>query len=117
MTDDKRTFLSASDAAAEAVRKGQRVSLADIEAFIAEEHRFVMGEALEKLGHATGAETKRLSVHVLVLANGFTIIGTSAPADPANFDAELGRKLARDDAIRQVWPLMGFALANKVRGI
>lgn len=46
---------------------------------------------------------------VLVMRNGFTVLGKSAPLDPQNFDAELGKKFAYDDAIRQVWPLMAFS--------
>jgi hypothetical protein len=30
----------------------------------------------------------------------------------ADFDAELGRTLAYEDAIRQLWPLIGFALKS-----
>jgi hypothetical protein len=50
----------------------------------------------------------------LVLKNGFTVIGKSAPASAANFNAELGKKLAYEDAIRQVWPLMGFSLRDRL---
>lgn len=48
--------------------------------------------------------------------NGFTVIGKSVPASPANFDAQLGRKLAYEDAVRQIWPLMGFALRARLAG-
>lgn len=50
------------------------------------------------------------TVCCLILRNGFTVIGESACASPANFDAELGRRIARDDAKRKVWPLLGYAL-------
>jgi hypothetical protein len=62
----------------------------------------------------SGIELKLLSVCMLVMRNGFTVIGTSAPASPENFNAELGRKLAYENAIRQLWPLMGFALRDKL---
>lgn len=51
-----------------------------------------------------------LTVCVLVLVNGFTVVGKSACASPENFDAELGRKIAKDDARRQIWPLAGYNL-------
>jgi hypothetical protein len=54
-----------------------------------------------------------LSVAHIRVDNGFTVIGKSAPADPENFDAEYGMKLAYEDAIRQLWPLFGFALCEK----
>ena len=51
-----------------------------------------------------------LTFCVLVLRNGFTVTGESACASPENFDAEIGRKIARQNAIDKVWPLMGYAL-------
>ena len=47
---------------------------------------------------------------VLVLRNGFTVTGESACASPKNFDAEIGRKIARQNAVEKVWPLMGYEL-------
>jgi hypothetical protein len=55
-----------------------------------------------------------ITLCVVVMRNGFTIIGKSAPASPENFNAELGRKLAYEDAVRQLWPLMGFALRDRL---
>ena len=51
-----------------------------------------------------------LTFCVLVLQNGFTVTGESACASPENFDADVGRKIARANAINKVWPLMGYAL-------
>ncbi len=55
-----------------------------------------------------------LTVCVLVLKNGFTIIGKSACASPENFNFEVGKRIAREDAVRQVWPLEGYALRCKL---
>lgn len=52
----------------------------------------------------------RLTFCVLVLENGFTVTGKSAPASAANFDQELGRKIAKQDAVNQIWPLEGYLL-------
>ena len=64
-----------------------------------------------------GSPLSLLTFCVLVLRNGFTVTGESACASPENFDAELGRKIARKNAIEKVWPLMGYELrtylANK----
>jgi hypothetical protein len=57
-----------------------------------------------------------LTFCVLVLRNGFTVTGESACASPENFDAEIGREIARDNAIRKVWPLMGYELRTKLAG-
>jgi hypothetical protein len=51
---------------------------------------------------------------VLVLRNGFTVTGESACASPENFDAEIGRKIARANAVQKVWPLMGYELRSKL---
>lgn len=95
-------------------RTAPRVSLDDIRANIvqrivvnAEDVAFMAGSD----GHPSLA---LLTICILVLANGFTIIGKSAPASPENFDAELGAKLAEEDAVRQCWPLMGYALRQKL---
>jgi hypothetical protein len=55
-----------------------------------------------------------LTFCVLVLRNGFTVTGESACVSPENFDAELGRKIARQNAIAKVWPLMGYALRERL---
>lgn len=55
-----------------------------------------------------------LTFCVLILRNGFTVVGKSACASPENFDAELGRKIARQDAVSQMWPLLGFALKERL---
>lgn len=55
-----------------------------------------------------------LTFCVLTLKNGFTLVGKSAVASPENFNAELGRKIARKDAIEQLWPLLGFRLRDKL---
>lgn len=55
-----------------------------------------------------------LTFCVLVLRNGFTVTGESACASPENFDAELGRKIARENAVNKVWPLLGYALRTKL---
>ena len=55
-----------------------------------------------------------LTFCVLVLRNGFTVTGESACASPENFDADLGRKIARKNAVSKVWPLMGYALKDRL---
>jgi hypothetical protein len=55
-----------------------------------------------------------LTICILQVRNGFTVIGKAAPADPGNFDADLGKKFAYEDAVRQLWPLYGFALREEL---
>lgn len=57
-----------------------------------------------------------LTICVLTLANGYTVTGESACASPANFDPDIGRRYARDDAKRKIWALEGDALRNQLIG-
>ena len=97
-----------------------RVTPEDIEANIASEHYFTAEQgAFAAFNPPTGADTvpsalSLLTFCVLVLRNGFTVTGESACASPENFDAELGRKIARHNAINKVWPLMGYHLKQKL---
>jgi hypothetical protein len=95
-----------------------RITPADIEANIASEHYLTVGSALAALGvcqsYETPASLNLLTICVLVLQNGFTVTGESACASPENFDAELGRKIARKDAVSKCWPLMGYELRSKL---
>ena len=111
-----------------------RVTPQDIEENIASEHYFTamdgavgaMSEAQEYNGdilirlkgdeslQSTYQALSLLTFCVLVLKNGFTVTGESACASPENFDAVLGRKIARQNAINKVWPLMGYALKQRL---
>lgn len=55
-----------------------------------------------------------LTFCVLTLRNGFTVTGESACASPENFDAEIGRQIARQNAVLKIWPLMGYELRSKL---
>lgn len=57
-----------------------------------------------------------LTFCVLVLQNGFTVTGESACASPENFNADIGRKVARENALQKMWPLMGYALKESLAG-
>ncbi len=57
-----------------------------------------------------------LTVCALTLKNGFQVVGKSAPASPANFNAELDKKIARDDARNQIWALEGYRLRSHLAG-
>lgn len=98
-----------------------RITPADIEANIASEHYFTAEDGV------TGAEYFKnlsqcvyesslalLTFCVLVLKNGFTVTGESACASPENFNAEIGRKVARANAVQKIWPLMGYELKQRL---
>ena len=54
------------------------------------------------------------TVCLLTLKNGFTVSGESACASPENFDAEIGRKIARENARNKIWPLEGYLLKQRL---
>ena len=55
-----------------------------------------------------------LTVCALELRNGFIVTGESAAASPENFDREIGRKIARENARNKIWMLEGYLLKNKL---
>lgn len=96
-----------------------RVTPADIEANIVQERYFTAAQGVAGATYVIHNPNEHgslslLTFCVLVLKNGFTVTGLSACASPENFDAELGRKIAREKAVDQLWPLMGYALKEKL---
>lgn len=92
--------LKQADDEAAAVAIAPRVTLADIEGKIANEQYSVIDGTL--------------TICVLRMQNGFYVTGESAPASVLNFNAELGRKFAREQAIRKVWGFEGYALRERL---
>lgn len=56
----------------------------------------------------------QLTVCCLTLRNGFTTVGESACASPENFDAEIGRRIARENAKQKIWSLEGYRLKEQL---
>ena len=54
------------------------------------------------------------TVCLLTLKNGFNVSGESAAASLENFDAEIGRKIAKDNARNKIWALEGYLLKQKL---
>lgn len=55
-----------------------------------------------------------LTFCVLTLKNGFTVTGESACASPENFNVEIGRKIARENAVNKIWMLEGYLLKQRL---
>lgn len=102
-----------------------RVTPADLDAVIASEHYFTAAQGVagrnlcaEDPDGVTGLTTNSplhlLTFCVLVLKNGFTVTGESACASPENFDKEIGRRIARENAKQKLWPLLGYALKERL---
>lgn len=103
-------------------RTAPRITPTDIEAAIGSVHYFIASDAIQHdlAVHECGPEgwrlgsTQLLTICVLQLRNGFTVTGESACASPENFDAEIGRKIARQNAVQKVWPLEGYLLRERL---
>ena len=113
--------MSASEVAIEAEIQAKnlnapRLSPDLIDAAILDE-TYIQGDGFPpaELGFPTAQTAlKCLTICVLVLKNGYTVVGKSACASPENFNAELGRKIAREDARKQIWALEGYLLRSKL---
>lgn len=98
-----------------------RITPGDIEANIASVHYFTAAqgayagwEKTDEMEPPDFSPLRLLTFCVLVLKNGFTVTGESACASPENFNAEIGKKIARENAVQKVWPLLGFALKERL---
>ncbi|WP_425070626.1 Gp49 family protein [Sagittula sp. S175] len=98
--------MSKDEAAIEAEIKEKgltapRITPADLDAeIVAEDYHVFPGSCL--------------TVCCLTLRNGFTVTGESACASPENFDAEIGKKIARTNAREKLWPFLGFRLRDQL---
>lgn len=110
--------LKATDDYSGANATAPRVSLDDMKSKIAFTHYINAGEASRAISGLTERESapslELLTICLVVMRNGFVVIGKSAPASADNFDAEKGRLFAFEDAIRQLWPLEGYALRERL---
>lgn len=78
-----------------------RITPADLDAVIAQEHYIV-------------PDGTTMTICIMTLRNGFIVTGESAAASPENFDQAIGQKIARDNARNKLWPLLGYQLKDKL---
>lgn len=101
-----------------------RITPADLEATIAYETYFTAGDGCHGYWLASSLGPReadypitldQVTICLLVLRNGTKIVGVNTgPVSPGNFDADLGRKLARSNATDQIWPMLGYELRTKL---
>lgn len=94
-----------------------RLNPAYIESLIIAEQYIVPGDVPNATIRLTGGDEgvalpalKRTTICNLVLKNGFVITGTSACVSSENFNVEIGRRVAREDAVSKIWLLEGYNL-------
>lgn len=82
-----------------------RVTPADIEANIT---------GIEYVKHISlGGQVLRWAV--ITTRNGFAVTGRpSVAVSPENDDASIGEKVAKANAVNELWPLMGYALKERL---
>ena len=99
-----------------AAAKAPRVTLDDVRNNIKSEHYFTAKDGVlfngdsKDIPEALGL----LTFCVLVLQNGFTVVGQSACASRDNYDEAIGQDLAKTDAFNKIWPLMGYELRTNL---
>ena len=92
-----------------------RVTPQRINDVIASEHYFTAADGITgaydgRVGYDSRDPMSLLTFCVLVLENGFTVTGESSCASQENFDPEVGRKIARENAVNKIWMLEGYLL-------
>lgn len=100
-----------------------RVTPQHIQSLIVGEYYFTAADGVQQSLHKQDDLTRLCGAHaeldlltfcVLVLKNGFTVTGESACASPENFDGEIGRKIARENAVNKIWMLEGYLLKQSL---
>lgn len=84
-------------------------------------HKVSEESILQKLQEAEVQEhifwNKELVVSYKLKNNNFTICGRAACIDEKNFSLEIGRKIAFEDAKKQLWAFEGYLLADSLSKI
>ena len=96
------TLDAAEAIAMSAAKTDNRVSLAS------------MHEKISSVEYLHPISTPTLTIAVVILQNGYSVIGESACADPKNFNKEFGRKFALANAVSKIWPLEGYLLRERL---
>ena len=102
-----------------------RVTPADIEANIASEHYFTAADGARMspegnwpIHNLNTGSLGLITICVLITRNGMRLVGVNeGPVSIQNFDADMGRRMARQKAIDQLWPMLGYELRTKLAGL
>jgi Phage protein (N4 Gp49/phage Sf6 gene 66) family len=90
------------------------ITPADIEAVIAKEFTFTADKAITE---DCPPELAHITIHIILLSNGMKMVGVNeGSAHPSTFDAEVGKRMARQHAINQIYPLLVYELRTHLFG-
>lgn len=95
-----------------------RVTPNDIENSIKHEFYFTAYDGVDgdnsNLDKETLDELTLVTFCVLILNNGFKVVGHSSCVSIENYDQQIGEDIARDNAINEIWPLLGYSLKERI---
>lgn len=75
----------------------------------------VTKESIEaRIASVTYNHLDHLTTCAIQMVNGFFTIGTAAPASTENYDPEVGKRYAYEDAFKSLWKLEGYLLREKL---
>lgn len=79
-----------------------------------EHPRVTVDDINDKIAEARFLRDGITTICIIEMKSGFKVIGHSTPADPRNYDREIGEHYAYQNAFSQLWPLEGYLLRNKL---
>lgn len=91
-----------------ATKTAPRVTVEHIERKIAHVTYFKMRQGVEGDDHSAG------TLCVITMQNGWASTGFSAPSSPENFDFEVGKRYAYENAFKPLWQLEGYLLREEL---
>jgi len=59
-------------------------------------------------------EQDNTTVCIITMKNGFKFLGHSTPADPRNYDRDIGEHYAYENAFKQIWSHEGYLLREQL---
>lgn len=80
-------------------------------------NRAELAKIKDKVEHIDYIHPERhphMTLCLVTMINGFVLVGKSAPADPANYNEELGFRFSFEDALRQAWPLEAYLIRERL---
>ena len=69
---------------------------------------------MDKIDEADKANLSLVTICIIILENGFKVEGVSACVDPANYNEDIGRECAYENAFNKIWELEGYMLRQSL---
>lgn len=67
-----------------------------------------------KIKNVSYIPSEQLTICIITMNNGFHFTGTAAPASPENYDPEVGKRYAYEDAFKKIWSHEGYLLKTRL---